>query len=147
MKTGEGFETGFSLFVTLTGLYAMSLNFNNHTGRQQEWTRSAKNILRLIRWCPVRTSFLYLLRPLRPLHLAVYCNTTSAKTDPTSDPLALGPDARISSVRYGVGRGGFSLCDPPLLRPGVNSLLFLPASYDTGPWPGCGAGWVFYFPR
>ena len=68
-------------------------------------------------------------------------------------------------VRYGAGRGGFSLCDPTvvfvtgrggagfhfvtprLLRPGVNSLPFLPAPYDTAPWPGCGAGRVFYFPR
>jgi len=26
-------------------------------------------------------------------------------------------------------------------------LPFLPARYDTGPWLGCGAGRVFYFPR
>jgi len=55
----------------------------------------------------------------------------------------------ISSVRYRAGRGGagFHCVTPPLLRPGVNSLPFLPAPYDTGPWLGCGVGWVFYFPR
>jgi len=45
------------------------------------------------------------------------------------------------------GAAGFHFVTPPLLRPGVNSLPFLPAPYDTGPWPGCGAGRVFYFPR
>jgi len=47
----------------------------------------------------------------------------------------------------GRGGAGFHFVTPPVLRPGVNSLLFLPAPYDTGPWPGCGAGRVFYFPR
>jgi len=47
----------------------------------------------------------------------------------------------------GRGRAGFHFVTPPLLRPGVNSLPFLPAPYDTGPWLGCGAGRVFYFPR
>jgi len=53
------------------------------------------------------------------------------------------------SLVFVTGRGGagFHLVTPPLLRPGVNSLPFLPAPYDTGPWPGCGAGRVFYFPR
>jgi len=46
----------------------------------------------------------------------------------------------------GQGGAGFHFVTPPLLRPGVNSLPFLPAPYDTGPWPGCGAGRVFYFP-
>ena len=52
-------------------------------------------------------------------------------------------------VVFVTGRGGagFHFVTPPLLRPGVNSLPFLPAPYDTGPWPGCGAGRVFYFPR
>ena len=47
------------------------------------------------------------------------------------------------------GRGGvgFHFVTPPLLWPGVNSLPLLPAQYATGPWPGCGAGRVFYFPR
>jgi len=53
------------------------------------------------------------------------------------------------SVVFVTGRGGagFHFVTPPSLRPGVNSLPFLPAPYDTGPWPGCGAGRVFYFPR
>ena len=53
------------------------------------------------------------------------------------------------SVVFVTGRGGvgFHFVTPLLLRPGVNSLPFLPAPYDTGPWPGCGAGLVFYFPR
>jgi len=53
------------------------------------------------------------------------------------------------AVVFVTGRGGagFHFVTPPLLRPGVNSLPFLPAPYDTGPWPGCGAGRVFYFPR
>jgi len=55
-------------------------------------------------------------------------------------------DARLVFVT-GRGGAGFHFVTPPLLRPGVNSLLFLPTPYDTGPWPGCGAGWVFYFPR
>jgi len=33
----------------------------------------------------------------------------------------------VISVRYWAGRGGFSPCDPPLLRPGVHSMPFLPA--------------------
>jgi len=55
----------------------------------------------------------------------------------------------LSELVFVTGRGGagFHFVTPPLLRPGVNSLPFLPAPYDTGPWPGCGAGRVFYFPR
>ena len=54
-----------------------------------------------------------------------------------------------ASIVFVTGRGGagFHFVTPPLLRPGVNSLPFLPALYDMGPWPGCGAGRVFYFPR
>jgi len=54
-----------------------------------------------------------------------------------------------SGLVFVTGRGGagFHFVPPPLLRPGVNSLPFLPAPYDTGPWPGCGARLVFYFPR
>jgi len=54
-----------------------------------------------------------------------------------------------SRLVFVTGRGGagFHFVTPPLLRPGVNALPFLPAPYDTGPWPGCGAGRVFYFPR
>ena len=54
-----------------------------------------------------------------------------------------------SNLVFVTGRGGagFHFVTPPLLRPGVNSLPFLPAPYDTGPWPGCGAGRVFYFHR
>ena len=47
----------------------------------------------------------------------------------------------------GRGRAGFHFVTLPLLRPGVNSLPFLPAPYDTEPWPGYGPGRVFYFPR
>jgi len=46
----------------------------------------------------------------------------------------------------GRGGAGFHFVTPPLLRPGVNSLPFLPAQYDTGPWPGCGRGGYFTFP-
>ena len=54
-----------------------------------------------------------------------------------------------STVVFVAGRGGagFHFVTWPLLRPGVNSLPFLPTPYNTGPWPGCGAGRVFYFPR
>jgi len=53
------------------------------------------------------------------------------------------------AVVFVTGRGGagFHFVTTPLLRPGLSSLPFLPAPYDTGPWPGCGAGRVFYFPR
>jgi len=47
----------------------------------------------------------------------------------------------------GQGGAGFHFVTPPLLRPRVNSLPFLPTPYDTGPWRGCRAGPVFYFPR
>ena len=47
----------------------------------------------------------------------------------------------------GWGGACFHFVTPLLLRHGVNSLTFLPAPYDTEPWPGCGAGRVFYFPR
>ena len=47
----------------------------------------------------------------------------------------------------GWGGVGFHFVTLLLLRPEVNSLPFLPAPYDTGPWPGYGAGQVFYFPR
>ena len=59
------------------------------------------------------------------------------------------PAASVTPLVFVTGRGraGFHFVTPPLLRPGVNSLPFLPAPYDTGPWPGCGAGRVFYFPR
>ena len=52
-------------------------------------------------------------------------------------------------VVFVTGRGGagFHFVTRPLLRPGVNSVLILPARYDRGPRPGCGAGRVFYFPR
>jgi len=54
-----------------------------------------------------------------------------------------------ASIVFVTGRGGagFHFVTLPLLRPRVNSLPFLPAPYDTGPWPGCGAERVFYFPR
>jgi len=57
--------------------------------------------------------------------------------------------ADYSTIVFVTGQGGagFHFVTPPLLRPGVNSLPFLLAPYDTGPWPGCGAGRVFYFPR
>jgi len=61
-------------------------------------------------------------------------------------PILPGP-ALVLVFVTGRGGAGFHFVTPPLLRPGVNSLPFLPAPYDTGHWPGCGAGRVFYFPR
>ena len=67
--------------------------------------------------------------------------------------LSVTADIAYKNIEEGVvfvtGRGGagFHFVTPLLLRPGVNSLPFLPAPYDKGPWPGCGAGRVFYFPR
>ena len=45
----------------------------------------------------------------------------------------------------GQGGVGFHFVTWPLLQPRVNSLPFLPALPDQGPWPGYGAGQVFYF--
>jgi len=55
----------------------------------------------------------------------------------------------LMAIVFVTGRSGagFYFVTPPLLRPGVNSLPFLPAPYDTGPWPGYAVGRVFYFPR
>ena len=64
----------------------------------------------------------------------------------------------ISSMRYsgrqrlivfvtGRGGAGFHFGPPPLRWPEVSSLPFLPALYDKGPWAGCEAARVFYFPR
>jgi len=52
---------------------------------------------------------------------------------------------RAKGLVFVTGRGGagFHFVTPPLLWPRVNSLPFLPARYDTGPWPGCGAWRVF----
>ena len=47
----------------------------------------------------------------------------------------------------GRGGAGFRFVTPPSLRPGLNTLPLLPAPPYTGPWPGCGAGQVFYLPR
>ena len=75
---------------------------------------------------------------------------SDARTDPGPSNAGGEQEQRDDSpLVFVTGRGGagFHFVTPPLLRPGVNSSPFLPAPYDTGPWPGCGAGRVFYFPR
>ena len=49
-------------------------------------------------------------------------------------------------VVTGRGCAGFHFVTPPLCRLRVNSLPLCLALYDTGPWPGYGAGRIFYFP-
>jgi len=44
------------------------------------------------------------------------------------------------------GKAGFHVVTAMLLRPGVNSLRFLTAPDDIGPWPGYRAGMYFTFP-
>jgi len=87
----------------------------------------------LSRWRPRRRS------PSHPLYIL---QTASGQLDGHNS-------YGIVGVVFVTGRGGasFHFVIPPLLRPGVNSLPFLPAPYDMGPWPGCGARRVFYFPR
>jgi len=52
-----------------------------------------------------------------------------------------------SSVHYVAGRGALSLCDPAVTPARDQLFAVPPAPYDMGPWPGCGVGRVFYFPR